>query len=252
MVRNYQQKEVIVSVDLPTLKDFGPLMEASEKSLTSLARRLQLPPSPVELIKKTSLFLKVGGRDVACDLLNRHLSFQANARQQLSLTGGGALRLNAYHSEIEKITQEVLARNEVGAAKAARLGIRLAHFFGEAREENLHFWWPRLFNENSLEPGPNWKILGDRKFLQYERVKDIGFRPVRLTLQDFESEAAKISLVELNRQIQNLEKEMAAYAEKNYDAMTERQLQRLQRLNGKKVAFLKNYIFRKYQKLEHR
>lgn len=188
-ILNYQVENPLVGLELSSLKNIkAPIQDGT---LSAISKKFSLAAAPIVLLKDPSgatTALKIKGRDAVCDLLNKKIALSAEAQYVISLPADNIIKMNRFHARVEDKTAPILNLQENSLIKAAMLGYEYSQLFKEENiaesemQQNIHFLFKNLFNENTLDLSENWVQIGGRKVIHFDKSKTANYGPVQLRM----------------------------------------------------------------------
>jgi hypothetical protein len=135
------------------------------KSLSAISEKFNLSPMPARVILNgNDLYLHLEGKDLACDLLAKRAKLSVQAKVQVKIPLENQLTIQKQNAEIEKISDEVLAKAKTPKVRAALLGFYLGQHFAKANDHNTEAqivqMLSQFYRDDSLDAITNWSVTG--------------------------------------------------------------------------------------------
>ena len=171
----------VLSVDLKELT-----YHQQNPGLVALSDFLKLVRTEFKIFKSDSgdlLYIKIMGRDLACDLLNHQSVFMAKAHYLISPPSEEVMKIDRFYSQIAKLTLHTLQMDAENPVKAAVLGLHYGRLLKAERilpadrHKKIAWLFETLFLSETLVPGNSWSV---DKSIIYQ--KSLAHGPVAIVL----------------------------------------------------------------------
>ncbi len=120
---NYNQK--LAELQMDYLASSAIDFKLESRSLAGASKKLGLSLHPVQVLRSGSkVYIKVTGRDAACDVLNSkaHVSYETRALAKIGLEE--QLKIKSFYADFQELVKEAFAMKRTGRGRAALVGFK--------------------------------------------------------------------------------------------------------------------------------
>jgi hypothetical protein len=225
------QKPISLSADASELEivELAP----GAKTLSEKAAKLGLASAGCSLENRgDSTYLKVTGRDLACDLLGQRLEIRAKTQMKAGPSHENAVKLISRLHNLKKIILQARTFDDPRLA-AAVLGYSL-------EQDDLKLAFDKLVSPATMELSENWEYIGGVPSIKYDIWKDAGTVEAFLKVP-YQNEST----------LENLEQKIAVFNRVSAVDLTEAQKREYAELNLQRAGLLRKRIRQKLKGKYH-